>query len=273
MSRVKLEKLLEYVVNGDKTKASDLIHDVFVEKARAIYAKKLNEDYAFDEDEDDIDMSDDFTDGSEYDLDEMDSELDTEEMSESDDDDMSDDSHMMPDGEMMGDDEMMDTDPMSDDAMADPADAIMNVEDAIAELRAVFDEMMGETDGDETDDMSDDFDDSEYDYDASDDDMDSDEEFEFGADEMDDEDPMAESIVLAKVATPSNTSDRVASTVKPIKGDAQRKAPTYPRSEEKGSSTPTVKNMSTRKPQDHATKLQTAKPAKSKDTATGKSLM
>jgi len=272
MSRVKLEKLLEYVVNGDKTKASDLIHDVFVEKARAIYAKKLNEDYAFDEDEDDIDMSDDFTDGSEYDLDEMDSELDTEEMSESDDDDMSDDSHMMPDDEMM-DTDTMDSDLMPDDAMADPADAIMNVEDAIAELRAVFDEMMGETDGDETDDMSDDFDDSEYDYDASDDDMDSDEEFEFGADEMDDEDPMAESIVLAKVATPSNTSDRVASTVKPIKGDAQRKAPTYPRSEEKGSSTPTVKNMSTRKPQDHATKLQTAKPAKSKDTANGKSLM
>ena len=35
-TRDKLEKVLEYIINEETDKASDLLHDVFVEKARGI---------------------------------------------------------------------------------------------------------------------------------------------------------------------------------------------------------------------------------------------
>ena len=36
-TREKLEKVLEFIINEENEKASDLLHDVFVEKGRGIY--------------------------------------------------------------------------------------------------------------------------------------------------------------------------------------------------------------------------------------------
>ena len=43
-TRDKLEKVLEYIINEETDKASDLLHDVFVEKARGIYENLVTED-------------------------------------------------------------------------------------------------------------------------------------------------------------------------------------------------------------------------------------
>ena len=43
-TRDKLEKVLEYIINEETDKASDLLHDVFVEKARGIYENLVSED-------------------------------------------------------------------------------------------------------------------------------------------------------------------------------------------------------------------------------------
>ena len=45
----KLEKVLEYVVNDEQSKASDLLHEVFVEKAKNIYENILDDEQPVDE--------------------------------------------------------------------------------------------------------------------------------------------------------------------------------------------------------------------------------
>ena len=45
----KLEKVLEYVVNDEQTKASDLLHEVFVEKAKNIYENILDDEQPVEE--------------------------------------------------------------------------------------------------------------------------------------------------------------------------------------------------------------------------------
>ena len=44
MSKQKLEKVLELMINEENDKASELLHDIFVEKARKIYADMIKED-------------------------------------------------------------------------------------------------------------------------------------------------------------------------------------------------------------------------------------
>ena len=58
-TREKLEKVLEFIINEENDKASDLLHDVFVEKARGIYEEIATEDEeleeATDEDVEEVD--------------------------------------------------------------------------------------------------------------------------------------------------------------------------------------------------------------------------
>jgi hypothetical protein len=153
-TREKLEKVLEFIINEENEKASDLLHDVFVEKARGIYEDIATEDdddleEAKDEDDkeelDEVggDIQDEFADEIETDS-EM---IDQEEVSEEDPDEIGD--------EMPMDDEMGEEDPIED--------AFMNVEDALDELKTEFAQLMGDAEpmddemGDEApvDDMSD----------------------------------------------------------------------------------------------------------------------
>jgi hypothetical protein len=167
MKKSKLEKVLEYMVNGESDLASEMLHEHIIESAREIYADLAEEDDAaeadleLDEDADeDLDegyFDDNKTGDFEDDIETMEDEVETEEyFGEDDDDDMDD-----LEGEMGMDDDMadeMDVDDMDmrdemgmDDEMGDavPAeadieDSFVNFEDAFDELKAAFADIMGD---------------------------------------------------------------------------------------------------------------------------------
>lgn len=152
-----LVKVLEYLVNEEREKASDLLHDIFVEKAKNHWAsltesdesveediqdEDLDETYDVDEEGveeaiDNYDAEEDFLDDIETAEDEIDSE---EVFGEDDDEDMGDDEAAM--------DLAVDMDGEGDEA-PEPEEALANVEDAIEELRAAFADLMDEEPGDE----------------------------------------------------------------------------------------------------------------------------
>ena len=144
-----LVKVLEYLVNEDREKASDLLHDVFVEKAKNHWAslsesdesveediqdEDLDETYEVDEAIDNYDAEEDFLD----DIETAENEIEAEEVYGEDGDDMDMDAEA-PEMDMDMD---MDMDAEEDDDAAEPEEALANVEDAIAELRAAFAGMM-----------------------------------------------------------------------------------------------------------------------------------
>ena len=144
-----LVKVLEYLVNEDREKASDLLHDVFVEKAKNHWAslsesdesveediqdEDLDETYEVDEAIDNYDAEEDFLD----DIETAENEIEAEEVYGEDED--GDDMDM--DAEAPEMDMDMDMDAEEDDDAAEPEEALANVEDAIAELRAAFADMM-----------------------------------------------------------------------------------------------------------------------------------
>jgi len=161
----KFEKMLELLVNEDKTAAEELFHEIVVEKSRDIYESLLEDeaevdeadDEAVDESDEDLDEADDEeVDESDEDLDEN-FELDT--MSVEADDDMGGD----PADDMMTDLGMDDEGGEGDDDMGDAEDdagvedRVEDLEDALDDLKAEFEKMMagddeGEDDGEEADD-------------------------------------------------------------------------------------------------------------------------
>ena len=151
-----LVKVLEYLVNEDREKASDLLHDVFVEKAKNHWASLSESDESVEEDiqDEDLDETYDVEEGiNNYDAEEdflghietAEDEIEAEEV-------YGEDDH---DGEMdMGGEEEapemdMDMDMDADEEAAEPEEALANVEDAIAELRAAFAGLMDEEPADE----------------------------------------------------------------------------------------------------------------------------
>lgn len=154
-----LVKVLEYIVNDEQDKAADLLHNVFVEKAKNHWSSLQENDEIVEDDiaEDDLDET--------IDLDEADDDDNEEEVeeainaSDAEQDFLSDietaedeinQEEIMDDEDMDGDEaEMelaMDVDPEADEGEepADAEEAMDNVEDAIAELRAAFSDMMGD---------------------------------------------------------------------------------------------------------------------------------
>jgi hypothetical protein len=195
--RSKFEEMLERLVNEDRDGAEALFHEIVVERSRDIYQSILEseDDEDLDENEDeDLDEADD------EDLDENDDE-ELEESSDNDEDlDESDDEDL---DEMFGLDEFeMEADPMGGDATDDMLgdlgmddeggdmdmdmddeggegeveDRLMDLEDALEELKSEFEAMMGD-EGGEGDDM-------DMDDEGGDMDMDMDDE---GDDEQEEE--------------------------------------------------------------------------------------
>ena len=144
MTTQKLEQVLEYLVNEENDKATDLLHEVFVEKAKTIYSDLVESDADIedditeeaDEDEEAVeeaiggDPEEEFADAIASDEDEIEAE---EMFSEEDFDD-----------EEAAEDLAGDLAPEGDGEEADVEDAMMNVEDALTELKAAFAEMMGD---------------------------------------------------------------------------------------------------------------------------------
>jgi len=135
-AKEKLEQVLEHLINEEGEKASDLLHDVFVEKARSIYEGLIEEDEAVEEEVEDVeeaiagDVADDFVDDVQANSDEIESE---EVFSEDDLDDEEGDEMVEPE---------MDAEPEGAEEAVE--DAFMNVEDALDELKREFAAMMGD---------------------------------------------------------------------------------------------------------------------------------
>ena len=142
-TREKLEKVLEFIINEENEKASDLLHDVFVEKARGIYEEIATEDEEIEE-------------ATEEEVEEAKSDDDKEDKEQVDEADIQDQfaDEVEVDSEMIDQEEVAEEDPMADempmDDMGDEEgedpveDAFMNVEDALDELKAEFAQLMGD---------------------------------------------------------------------------------------------------------------------------------
>ena len=198
-AKEKLEQVLEHLINEEGEKASDLLHDVFVEKARSIYEGLIEEDEAVEEEVEDVeeaiagDVADDFVNDIQADTDEIESE---EVFSEDDLEDEEGDEMIEPE---------MDAEPEGGEEAVE--DAFMNVEDALDELKREFAAMMGD-EGEADMDMEEPTDDEEMG--AM---VDAEEELMMSADnnQNDDEEleedyeDLEEGHDMAKVADPSNT--------------------------------------------------------------------
>ena len=160
-TREKLEKVLEFIINEENEKASDLLHDVFVEKARGIYEEIATEDEEIEE-------------ATEEEVEEAKSDDDKEDKEQVDEADIQDQfaDEVETDSELIDQEEVAEEDPLADELPIDDLgdeegedpveDAFMNVEDALDELKAEFAQLMGDEEpvddiGDEVpvDDMSD----------------------------------------------------------------------------------------------------------------------
>ena len=173
----KFEQLLDYLVNEDHEKANELFHEIVVEKSREIYENLIAEE-ADEEDDEDESMDEAF--GDEEDAEEetvesmfgeMDDEGDDEFPVQDPTDDFEDDVTDDEFGEF-GDEGDMDGDM---NAPADKGD-IKDLEDALEELKAEFEALLGSVDTDKDGDHDMD------DHEMGDDDMD-----DMGDDDMDGE--------------------------------------------------------------------------------------
>jgi hypothetical protein len=138
----KYEQLIEYIINDDEAKARELFHQIVVEKSRDIYESLIDE-----QDLEEVggnpvgNMVDEIS-------------ADEEGMQEDEDDDMGGDDDISLDGDDdMGDDDMGDDD-MGDEHMGGEQDLeskVMDLEDALDELKAEFDALMAGENAEEHD--------------------------------------------------------------------------------------------------------------------------
>jgi hypothetical protein len=206
----KFEEMLDRLVNEDKEGAQELFHEIVVEKSRDIYESLLENDLDDDEaveeaTDEEVEESDD------EDLD----EADDEEVEESDDEELDEDFNldefeveadpMAAMGGDAGDDMMGDVEMPAPDAMdgeegeEELEDRVMDLEDALDDLKAEFDKMMSDEDGegDEGDDAMD----MDMDAPADDEAGDEDEADEAMAFEADEEAEVEEGTQEPKTAT------------------------------------------------------------------------
>jgi hypothetical protein len=163
--RTKFEQMLEHLINEDTDKAKELFHQLVVEKSREIYENILADDFNEAKEEDEEDEMDEAA--------EEDDEEQVDEASEEDEEDEMDESFGFAEGEdeIGGDpsDDMIDDIEAGDDeeggddmgGEGDLEDRVVDLEDALDELKAEFEQLMageeGEGHGDDMDmDMGDD---------------------------------------------------------------------------------------------------------------------
>jgi hypothetical protein len=162
MSVNKYEKLIELIINEDQKKARALFHEIVIDNSRTIY-ESLKEEDELGQDLDGDDFADDISDHED--------DIENDEAGESEFDD---------EGEDLGADEDLES-----EEGEEIEDRVLDLEDAIDELKAEFDSLMADEEGEDLELDSEDDLDSEVDLD-SEDDLDS-EELD-SEDELDDED-------------------------------------------------------------------------------------
>ena len=180
MDNKKFEQLIEFVINEDEEKARALFHDIVVEKSREIYESIMDEEMMGGMDE-----------GMGGQVGDLLDEINAEEMSEAEDEDMDD---------MMAGDDVVDieADEMGDEEGSEEIeDAVVRIEDKLDQLMAEFEQIMG---GDEED-MGDEEAGEEDFGDEGDEEGDEEEMMEASDDDEEDmEEDVMEAITLKKVS-------------------------------------------------------------------------
>jgi hypothetical protein len=161
--RKKFEEMLERLINEDKAGAEELFHEIVVEKSREIYENLLEDDLEDDEVKEESDEEVDEASDEEVD------EASDEEVDESDDEQVDEDFNLDefeveadpmaamggdPADDMMGDIEVDGGDMGGDDMGGDEEgggieDRVVDLEDALDELKAEFEKMMSGEEGEE----------------------------------------------------------------------------------------------------------------------------
>lgn len=148
----KFEEMLERLINEDQSGAEELFHEIVVEKSREIYENILAEDADEEVDEttdEEVDESDD-EEVEEASDDELDEDFNLDEFEvEADDDEMDMDMGGDETDDMLGDIEGDDEMDMDDEGDEDIEDRVVDLEDALDELKAEFEKMAGGDMGDE----------------------------------------------------------------------------------------------------------------------------
>jgi hypothetical protein len=133
--RNKFEQLIEYIINDETEKANELFHAVVVEKSRDIYNELVAEEMQDDMDEADDDQSMDKTDDMMGDIAADEEGMDGEEEGEE-----GEEGEM---GDEFGSDNDMDDMSGGDDM----EDRVVDLEDALDDLKAEFEKLMGQESG------------------------------------------------------------------------------------------------------------------------------
>lgn len=150
-ARERYIKVIESLVEGEDAKASELLHEAFVEKAREIWndlveADEIVEDEVAEEELEESfgdEEADDFIDDIEEDEDEIEAEEAFGEADEDDMDDMDAEAELADAGDEMDFDMDGETDEHEEEH-EEIEDKLMSVEDALADLKAEFAKMMGD---------------------------------------------------------------------------------------------------------------------------------
>ena len=225
MARNKLEQVLEYLVAGDETKAKELLHQVFIEKARNIHEELISAEEMDEETlggDEGKDLRHDVMHHSDH-ISDLNDEIESEEI-------MGEDAEMdMDDAEMdMGDaeedlgDAMADAEGAEHDVMDNIEDTMGDLESALEKLKAEFEELEGASDDAGMDDMG-----SEE---MSDDESQGEDEGEEEMDEMfteEDFDDLAEAVELEKVTVPTK-GEVGAGKFSPKDADTKQDSPVPP---------------------------------------------
>jgi len=146
-NNAKWSQLLEYIVNDENDKAKQLFHEIVVAESRSIYADILESEVEEAMHDDDMEEN---VDGNEVEgfMDEVDAEEEGDFALEGEDeeDDMGGDDEMSADDDMGGEDEddMGDDDMDGEEGSEDMDDRVADLENALDELKAEFDELMSQ---------------------------------------------------------------------------------------------------------------------------------
>lgn len=146
-----LEQVLEHILNKEESQAQDLLHTFFVEKGRNIYeslitSDELAEEEVLETEELVDDAQEDFAD----DISTAKEEIENEEMFSEEDEDLEDEDNLEMGDDGAEDDMDMEMDMGDEGADEDKIDdAILDVEDALDELKSLFAQLKGDEAGEE----------------------------------------------------------------------------------------------------------------------------
>ena len=149
--RSKFEQMLEYLISDEQDKAKELFHQLVVEKSREIYEEILAEDFNEAKESEDEEDDEEVDEGMQVTFTETDDEEPEDDMGGMDDMDAMGDDEIGGDAtdDFMGDIEAGDEEGDDMEGEGDIEDRVVDLEDALDDLKAEFEKMMSGEEGEE----------------------------------------------------------------------------------------------------------------------------